>query len=148
MPMGTAEIVASLKELCEGDGPKLTTERIVEWVEHHHGYESHPELVAYAKKMKARQFARMLMFEDEETGKRVKRLWSFKDPRTGDRHYHDIAQLDPETRRKLVLEYARFQERMRAVRKAMADYFAGQGFFSFYLADEEEEEEAMTTESA
>ena len=35
------------------------------------------ELIAFAKKMKARQFARMLTFEDEETGRKIKRLWSF-----------------------------------------------------------------------
>jgi hypothetical protein len=145
--MGTAEIVASLKELCEEDGPKLTTDRIVHWIERHHGYESNAELIAFAKKMKARQYARMLLYEDEETGKRVKRLWSFRDPRSGDRHYHDIAQLEPGTRRKLIRQYARFLEQLRSVRRAMADYFAGQGFFDFYTA-EDEEDEAVSAGSA
>ena len=31
--MGPAEIVASLKELCVEEGPKLTTDRIVRWIE-------------------------------------------------------------------------------------------------------------------
>ena len=40
---------------------------------------SNAELVAFAKKMKARQYARMLEYEDEDTGMRIKRLWSFHD---------------------------------------------------------------------
>lgn len=134
--MGPAEIVASLKELCENEGPRLSTERIVRWIEWHGGYESNRELVAFAKKMKARQFARLVMYEDEETGTRVKRLWSFRDRHTGERYYHDIAQLAPERRRRLIRQYARFAEQLRSVRKAMADYFAGQGFFDFYTAEE------------
>ncbi len=55
--MGPAEIVASLKELCEEEGPRISTGRIVEWIEQQGGYESVGDLVAYAKKMKARQFA-------------------------------------------------------------------------------------------
>jgi hypothetical protein len=132
MAMGPAEIVASLKELCEGEGPRISTERIVRWIEWHGGYESNSALIAYAKKMRARQLARQLMYDDEETGVRVKRLWSVRDAHTGDRFYHDIAQLPPDRRRKLIRQYARFAEQMRSVRKAMADYFAGQGFFDFY----------------
>ena len=67
MRMGPAEIVASLKELCEDEGPRLSTERIVEWVDFQGGYESNAELIAYAKKMKARQYARQLMYDDEES---------------------------------------------------------------------------------
>lgn len=52
MRMGPAEIVASLKELCEDEGPRLSTERIVEWIDFQGGYESNAELIAYAKKMK------------------------------------------------------------------------------------------------
>jgi hypothetical protein len=137
--MGPAEIVASLKELCESDGPRLTTDRIVRWIEWHGGYEPQAELVAFAKKMKARQLARQLTYDDEETGLRVKRLWSFRDKHTKERYYHDIARLAPERRRKLIRQYARFAEQMRSVRKAMADYFAGQGFFEFYTEDEETE---------
>ena len=135
--MGPAEIVASLKELCADAGPRLTTLQIVLWIEQHGGYESVAELVAYAKKMKARQYARLLMYEDEESGLRIKRLWSVRDGATGDRHYHDIARLSPERRRKLIRQYARFTEQLRSVRRAMADYFAGQGFFEFYLEAEE-----------
>jgi hypothetical protein len=134
--MGPAEIVASLKELCADEGPKLTTLQIVRWIEKHGGYESIAELVAYAKKMKARQYARLLMYEDEESGLRIKRLWSVRDRNTGDRHYHDIARLSAERRRKLIRQYARFTDQLRSVRKAMSDYFAGQGFFEFYLEDE------------
>ena len=136
--MGPAEIVASLKELCEEEGPRFATERIVEWIEDHHGYETDFELIAFAKKMKARQYARQLMFHDEESGMKVKRLWSFSDRETKDRHYHDIAQLSPERRKKLIEQYARFAEQLRSVRKAMADYFAGQEFFEFYTGEEEE----------
>src|SRR3954447_25971744 len=74
--MGPAEIVASLKELCEEKGPRLSTESIVEWIEEHGGFETDVELISFAKKMKARQYARMLDFEDEESGLRIKRLWS------------------------------------------------------------------------
>ena len=82
MAMGPAEIVASLKELCEARGPRLTTMDIVAWIDRHGGYESNAELVAFAKKMKARQYARMLAYEDEESGLRIKRLWSVRDPET------------------------------------------------------------------
>jgi hypothetical protein len=40
----------------------------------------------------------------------------------------------------LIRQYARFLKQMRAVRKAMADYFAGQRFFDFYSEANEEEE--------
>ncbi len=130
--MGPAEIVASLKELCEEEGPRIGTKTIVHWIERHGGYESDFELIAYSKKMKARQYARQLMYEDEETGLRVKRLWSFRDRETGERFYHDIAQLPPERRRKLIQQYARFVEQLRSVRKAMTDFIAGQSFFEFY----------------
>ena len=81
--MGPAEIVASLRELCAEKGPRLTTEEIVAWIERIGGYETEAELIAFAKKMKARQFARMLEFEDEDSGLRIKRLWSFHDERPG-----------------------------------------------------------------
>ena len=137
--MGPAEIVASLKELCEDEGPLITTGRIVDWIEDHDGYGPDAEMIAFAKKMKARQLARMLQYEDEETGLRVKRLWSFRDRETGERYYHDIAQLSPERRRKLIQQYAHFAEQLRSVRKAMADYFAGQEFFAFYAGTAEDE---------
>ena len=68
--MGPAEIVASLKELCEEEGPRISTDRIVRWIDRHGGFESQQELAAYARKMKARQLARQLMYDDEETGLR------------------------------------------------------------------------------
>jgi hypothetical protein len=140
--MGPAEIVASLKELCDEEGPRFPTERIVSWIEWHRGFESNAELIAFAKRMKARQYARRLMYEDEDTGMRIKRLWSFRDPGTGERYYHDISQLSPRRRRKLIEHYAQFAEQLRSVRKAMADYFAGQQFFEFYTAPVDRESDA------
>src|SRR5580704_8203641 len=72
------------------------------------------------------------MYHDEESGVRIKRLWSFRDKKTGKRHYADIASLSPESRRRLIQQYAQFLEQLRSVRAAMADYFAGQQFFEFY----------------
>jgi hypothetical protein len=134
--MGPAEIVASLKELCEEKGPRLSTEQIVAWIDRHGGYESNAELIEYAKKMKARQYARMLDFEDEESGLRIKRLWSFHDPSLGRRFYADILQMPDDRRRRLIRQYAQFVEQLRSVRRAMADYFAGQQFFDFYAGGE------------
>lgn len=136
--MGPAEIVTSLKELCENEGPKIRTDQIVQWIDRLGGYETQRELIAFAKKMKARQYARQLFYDDEESGLRVKRLWSARDPRTGDRYYHDIAQLSPERRRKLISQYAKFSEQLKSVRRAMADYFAGQEFFDFYVEDDDQ----------
>ncbi|MBX6315910.1 MAG: hypothetical protein IRY99_23805 [Isosphaeraceae bacterium] len=141
--MGPAEIVASLKELCEEEGPLLATRRIVDWIDDQGGYGSEAELIAFAKKMKARQYARMLTYDDAETGLRVKRLWSFRDRETGERYYHDIAQLSPERRRRLIQQYAHFVEQLRSVRRAMADYFASQGFFDFYTQGEDREDAAI-----
>ena len=138
--MGPAEIVASLKELCAEKGPRLGTDDIVAWIEKIGGFETHAELVAYAKKMKARQYARMLEYEDENSGMRIKRLWSFRDQAQGRRFYADILELPAEERKQLIRQYARFLKQMRAVRKAMADYFAGQRFFDFYSEPAEEEE--------
>ena len=49
--MGPAEIVASLKELCAEEGPRLSTERIVAWIEQIGGFESQDELIQFAKKI-------------------------------------------------------------------------------------------------
>ena len=141
--MGPAEIVASLKELCEEEGPRIGTDRIVRWIERQGGYESNAELIAFAKKMKARLYARQLMYEDEESGLRIKRLWSSRDRVTGERYYHDIAQLSPERRRRLIQQYAQFLEQLRSVRRAMADYVAGQEFFDFYTGAAELSEVAQ-----
>ncbi len=144
--MGPAEIVASLKELCAEKGPRLGTEDIVAWIDRIGGYESHAELVAYAKKMKARQYARMLEFEDEESGLRVKRLWSFYDPKRARRFYVDILEMPVDQRRRLIRQYARFLEQYRAMRKAMADYCVGQRFFDFYPAEVDETDDSEARE--
>jgi hypothetical protein len=143
--MGPAEIVASLKELCAEKGPRLHTDDIVEWIDGIRGFESNAVLIAFAKKMKARQYARMLEYEDEDTGMRVKRLWSFRDQLKGGRYYADILEMPVADRKRLLRQYARFQSQLRSVRKAMADYFAGQRFFDFYTElpeDDEVEEKA------
>ncbi len=137
--MGSAEIVASLKELVAEKGPRLTTDDIVEWIERVDGYESNRELIGFAKKMKARQYARMLEFEDEKSGMRIKRLWSFRDPVEGGRYYADILEMPENRRRQLIQQYGRFLRQLRAVRRAMADYFAGQHFFDFYCEEPEED---------
>jgi hypothetical protein len=138
--MGPAEIVASLKELVAENGPRLSTEEIVAWIERIRGFESNAELIAYAKKMRARQFARMLEYEDEDTGLKIKRLWSFYDHGRGKRFYADILALPEDRRRRLIRQYSRFLRQLRTVRKAMADYFAGQRFFDFYPGEIEDEE--------
>ena len=145
--MGPAEIVASLKELCAEKGPKLSTEQIVDWIGGLGGFESDAELIAYAKKMKARQYARMLEYEDEESGLRIKRLWSFYDARRGRRYYADILEMPDDQRRKLIRQYSRFQKQMRTVRRAMSDYFAGQQFFDFYPGEADDDEAEVPTES-
>jgi hypothetical protein len=143
--MGPAEIVASLKELCEEKGPRLSTEAIVNWIERHGGYETEPELIVFAKKMKARQYARMLDFEDEDTGIRVKRLWSMYDASRGRRFYADILEMPEDERKRMIRQYAKFLKQLRTVRRAMADYFSGQRFFDFYPGQDEEDEEASVS---
>ncbi len=138
--MGTAEIVASLKELCEEKGPRLQTDDIVKWIEEIRGFETNAGLVAFAKKMKARHYARLLEYDDEDTGMRVKRLWSFRDPTTGERYYVDILEMPEADRKRFLRQYARFQSQLRTVRKAMADYFAGQRFFDFYTEADEDDD--------
>lgn len=112
--MGPAEIVASLKELCAEKGPRLVTEEIVAWIERIAGFETNAELVAFAKKMKARQYARMLEYEDEDTGMRIKRLWSFHDQALGRRFYADILEMPAEDRKRFIRQYTRFQKQIRA----------------------------------
>lgn len=146
--MGPAEIVASLKELCLEKGPKLTTEQIVAWIDGLGGFESNAELVAFAKKMKARQYARMLEFEDADSGMRIKRLWSFRDASRGRRQYVDILELPDDDRKKLIRQYARFQKELRTVRRAMADYLSGQQFFDFYPGAPVSGDDALFAEAA
>jgi hypothetical protein len=138
MAMGPAEIVASLKELCEALGPRLSTTDIVGWIDRQGGYESDAELVSFAKKMKARQYARMLLYEDEESGLRVKRLWSIRDRENGRRSYADLLDMPVDRRQRLIKDYAKLLEQQRAIRRAMADFFAGQQFFDFYNEHEPE----------
>lgn len=139
MTMGPSEIVASLKELCLTLGPRLTTLDIVDWIEKQGGYESNAELVAFAKKMKARQYARMLTFEDAETGLRIKRLWSVRDTETGRRSYADLLDMPIDRRRRLIDQYAKLLDQQRTLRRAMTDFLAGQQFFPFYVDETAEE---------
>jgi len=137
-----------LKELCAEKGPRLTTEDIVTWIDRLGGFGSSAELIQFAKKMKARQYARLLEFEDEKSGLRIKRLWSFHDPKRSRRFYMDILEMPDEQRTRLIRQYARFLKQLRAVRKAMADYFAGQRFFDFYPGDAEDESDEATAPQA
>lgn len=134
--MGPAETIASLKELCESEGPHLTTEQIVAWIERQGGYEADADLIRFAKKMRARQLARRVLFEDPDTGLKVKRLWSLRDPRLKRRYYADISRLPEGRRRRLIRQYAKYLDQMRTVRRALSDYFAGQQFFAFYAHDD------------
>lgn len=143
MEMGPAEIVSGLKELCAAEGPRLETERIVAWIEENGGFGSEIELIAFAKKMKARQYARMLCFEDDDTGERFKRLWSVRDPDTGKRAYVDILDMPAEERKRMLDQYRKFLKRIQTVRRAMFDYVAGQRFFQFYTDEHEFEPEEM-----
>ncbi len=143
MPMGPAEIVASLKELCEERGPTIDTNSIVQWIDDQGGYDSDAELIAYAKKMKARQYARMLMFDDEESGRKIKRLWSFNDRESGRRAYSDILAMPPARRRELIDKYVNFLDQLSSVRRAMTDYLAGQEFFDFYVEQYEPQETTL-----
>jgi hypothetical protein len=138
--MGPAEIIASLKELCAEKGPRLSTEQIVAWIDKQGGYGSDAELIDFAKKMKARHYARMLDFEDPDSGLRIKRLWSFYDPVHRKRFYADILEMPDDRRRKLIRQYARFLKQLRTVRRAMSDYFAGQQFFDFYPGEPDEDD--------
>jgi hypothetical protein len=146
--MGPAEIVASLKELCAEKGPRVSTEEIVAWIDRLGGFGKSVELIQYAKKMKARQYARLLEFEDERSGLRIKRLWSFHDPKRSRRFYIDILEMPDEQRTRLIRQYARFLKQLRAVRKAMADYFAGQRFFEFYPGGTEDERSQASASKA
>ncbi len=67
--------------------------------------------------------------------------------RNGGRYYADILEMPEADRKRLLRQYARFQSQLRSVRKAMADYFAGQRFFDFYTElpedDEVEQKDAL-----
>ncbi len=136
---GTCRDRCQLERACAEKGPRLGTEEIVAWIERIGGFESYPELVKYAKKMKARQYARMLEFEDEKSGLRVKRLWSSDDPKRARRYYVDLLEMPDAERMRFISQYARFLKQLRTVRKAMADYVAGQRFFEFYPGESESE---------
>jgi hypothetical protein len=83
----------------------------------------------------------MLEFEDEDSGIRVKRLWSLYNPAQGGRFYADILEMPEDQRKRMIRQYAKFLKQLRTVRRAMADYFAGQRFFDFYPSDSEDDEE-------
>jgi hypothetical protein len=134
--MGPAEIVASLKELVVEKGPRLVTEEIVDWIEGIDGFDSNAELIAFAKKMKARQYARLLVYDDESSGTRIKRLWSFYDAGQKRRYYVDILEMPESDRRRMLRQYERYLSELRAVRRAMSDYLAGQRFFDFYTEEQ------------
>ena len=119
------------------EGPRINTEQIVEWIDRSGGYETDAELIEFAKKMKARQYARMLDYEDEESGLKIKRLWSFRDPATGRRYYADILQM-PDDAAASWSASMRSSSSSSARSEAMADYFAGQPFFDFYIDEVEE----------
>ncbi|HEY2153978.1 MAG TPA: hypothetical protein VGH33_00010, partial [Isosphaeraceae bacterium] len=77
----------------------------------------------------------------EETGLRIKRLWSVRDPGSGRRSYADLLDLPEDRRKRLIEQYAKFMEQQRALRKAMAYFFAGQQFFDFYTLERPAEPE-------
>ena len=58
------------------------------WIDSHGGYDSDAELIAFAKKMKARQYARMLEFEDEEIGTADQAALELSDHEPGRRRYY------------------------------------------------------------
>ncbi len=74
-------------------------------------------------------------------GLRIKRLWSVRDPESGRRSYADLLDMPEDRRKRLIAQYAKFMEEQQRVRKAMADYFAGQQFFDFYAVEEPAEPE-------
>jgi hypothetical protein len=57
----------------------------------------------------------------------------------------DILEMPAEQRTRLIRQYSRFLKQLHAVRKAMADYFAGQRFFDFYPDYTEDESEEVAT---
>ena len=90
--------------------------------------------------MKARQYARMLTFEDEETGRKIKRLWSFRDGSTGRRAYADICDMSPESRKQLIPEMRLFPEPAPSPSAERCPTTSpAQQFFDFYVGDLEHE---------
>ena len=147
--MGPAEIVASLKELCAEKGPRLSTEEIVAWIDRIGGFETDAELIAVrqedegpAVRPDARVRGRGVGPEDQAALELLRR------PTRGRRFYVDILEMPDEQRTRLIRQYARFVKQLRSVRKAMADYFAGQRFFDFYPGDDPDPEEVEVEEEA
>ena len=95
---GTCRNRGQLEGTLREKGPRLTTEEIVAWIDRLGGFGSSHELIQYAKKMKARQYARLVEFEDEKSGLRIKRLWSFYDTKRSRRFYIDILEMPDEQR--------------------------------------------------
>ena len=147
--MGPAEIVASLKELCAEKGPRLQTEDIVDWIERIGGFETNvgvdrlcQEDEGAAVRADARIRRRRLRHADQA---------AVELPRStiqGGRYYADILEMPASDRKRLSRQYTRFQSQLRSVRKAMADYFAGQRFFDFYMETGDEDEVAADARCA
>ena len=138
--MGPAEIVASLKELCAEKGPRLTTEEIVAWIDGSGGFETRrrPDRVRQEDEgpavcPDARVRGRGLRPADQaalELPRPVERREVLC------RHPGD-ARERAETTDPAVCPVLK---QLRGVRKAMADYFAGQRFFDFYTGLPEDDE--------
>ena len=141
--MGPAEIVASLKELCAEKGPRLTTEQIVAWIDRH-------------GRLRVRRRADRLRQEDEGAAVRPDaRRTRTKRPgcgssgsgasataRRGRRFYADIlADCPPTAAAGWSSSTPSSSSSSGSVRRAMADYFAGQQFFDFYPGEPEEDED-------
>jgi hypothetical protein len=125
-------ILAALADFCNHRGPTFTSDELVDWINRRFGFESPATLLAYARRIKARQIARKLTCFDPETRTRVPRLWPVADPRTGEPAFADITQLPPETRRRLIQTQARLQAQLRTLQRALEDSTSGQGLFEFY----------------
>ena len=72
----------------------------------------------------------------------MKRLWSVRDKEDGRRSYADLLDMPADRRKRLIEQYAKLLEQQRAIRRAMADFFAGQQFFDFYTETEPVESKA------
>ena len=103
--MGPAEIVASLKELCQEKGPNLTTEQIVAWIDGLGGFESDAELIAFAKKMKAATTHACSIIKTPRPARESSDFGAFS-TRGGVVDFTPTSSTCPTTSRKLVKQYA------------------------------------------
>jgi hypothetical protein len=132
MVMRTSEIVVGLKELCESRGAGLTSREIARWIDDNAGFGPDEELIAFAKEMKARRYARMLTFIDDRTGMRIPRLWSRVDSKTGGKIYVDLLEVPARERKQVIDHHIGMQANRRSMRRYLADCRSGQGFLPFY----------------